>query len=373
MATLRRWTEAVEGFDRIDEESGIIRGVRILGLESKNGRDYLREAVTAAIQLYEGAKVYLDHERDESPDRRNVERWGKLQSVTQVADGGLIGDLAYLKSHPMTESILEAIKRFGDFGLSQDASGTMSKKDGKPVVDEIREVHSVDLVQGPATTQSLFESESRPMKVKLLKALRENSEIPHAEDILSRLMEMEIPGQDMEEMEMEVDQEVMEMDDGTYAIDSAFRAAMIAILDAEDLSTDERMDKLRKLLDVKTEVVDGEQVTEQEGDEEEEVQESELKELKNELKQLREEKARLKAREDSRKLLEQMSRDVTTERVDILSELSESKRSVLIRTWEKAGETRPTTQKPARSPSRVHESTGDLPSSAEEFRKQLSA
>jgi len=44
--------------DRIDAEAGIIQGVKILGAHSQNGREYTRQAMRAAIQLYENSKVF---------------------------------------------------------------------------------------------------------------------------------------------------------------------------------------------------------------------------------------------------------------------------------------------------------------------------
>ena len=41
--------------------AGVIRGVKILGLESRNGRSYLPEALAQAAALYEDAKVNVNH------------------------------------------------------------------------------------------------------------------------------------------------------------------------------------------------------------------------------------------------------------------------------------------------------------------------
>jgi hypothetical protein len=46
---------------RVDREAGVIRGVKVLGLESRNGRTYLPEALAQAAQLYEDAKVNVNH------------------------------------------------------------------------------------------------------------------------------------------------------------------------------------------------------------------------------------------------------------------------------------------------------------------------
>ena len=66
---------------------------RVLGEKSANGRRYLPEAMRAALPMYLGAKVFLDH-----PDRPNVSRSvkdliGTLENVAQDA-GGLSVDLS---------------------------------------------------------------------------------------------------------------------------------------------------------------------------------------------------------------------------------------------------------------------------------------
>lgn len=58
----------VEGLSssvRVDRDSGVIRGVKLIGFESKNGRTYPPSVLKGAVHLYEGAKVNIDHpERD---------------------------------------------------------------------------------------------------------------------------------------------------------------------------------------------------------------------------------------------------------------------------------------------------------------------
>ncbi len=46
---------------RVDRPAGVIRGVKMLGLESRNGRTYLPEALAQAARLYEDAKVNVNH------------------------------------------------------------------------------------------------------------------------------------------------------------------------------------------------------------------------------------------------------------------------------------------------------------------------
>lgn len=156
---------------QVDREHGIILGVKVLGLQSRNGRRYLAEAVKAAIPLYSGVLVNIDHpEKSPTQSRSAYDRFGKLINVRWVEGEGLYADLEYLKSHPMAERICEAAERMSDaFGLSHNAQGDgTTDTDGTFIVRKITEVRHVDLVADPATTTSLSESED-PMKTKLMR------------------------------------------------------------------------------------------------------------------------------------------------------------------------------------------------------------
>jgi len=154
---------------RVNREAGTIANVKILGLVSENGRQYLPAAIQAAKKLYEGVHVNIDHPKD-SPDQQRsaYDRFGKLTRIRWVEGEGLYGDLVYLKTHPMAERICEAAERMPDaFGMSHNAQGEGEEnKDGVFVVSKIVEVRHVDLVADPATTKSLSESKSNKTEIK---------------------------------------------------------------------------------------------------------------------------------------------------------------------------------------------------------------
>lgn len=146
---------------RVDEENHVIRGVKFLGLNSKNGRRYAEAAVMAAIDsgLYEGVEVNIDHQQGSKLERGMTEGWGRLLNTRYVSGDGGYADLHYLKAHPSTDLIIERAKRWpNSFGLSHDAEAKMSFKDKEPVVEGIQRVYSVDVVRTPATTAGLHES-----------------------------------------------------------------------------------------------------------------------------------------------------------------------------------------------------------------------
>lgn len=158
--TIRLLEIAVGGDFRIDEEQAVLRDVRILGPDSRNGRTYLPAAMSKGRGLYENIRVNVDHPApgDQGKDRSVASRFGWLANVRE-AGGGLIGDLHYLKSHPNAPQIIEAARRRPDlFGLSHNADGKSRREGGKQIVEEITRVRSVDIVSDPASTRSLFES-----------------------------------------------------------------------------------------------------------------------------------------------------------------------------------------------------------------------
>jgi len=143
---------------RVDRERGVISGVKILGLESANGRSYQPQAMADAAKLYEGRPVNVDHV--EGQRRSYRDRIGRLTKIELRGDG-LYGDLLVNPKHPLTEQLLwDAEHAPENVGLSHDAQGRTIARAGKVIVESIKSVRSVDLVAEPATTKGLFESKS---------------------------------------------------------------------------------------------------------------------------------------------------------------------------------------------------------------------
>jgi len=372
MPTTKRMQESTEGFANIDRDAGVIRGVKVLGLKSRNRqgkREYLREAASKAVSLYEGRKIYIDHVKlEESAKSRSTrqtgERWGKLLNVAPDDAGELRGDLHYIKTHPMTEQILEAAERFNDFGLSHDASGKVQEENGKEVVYELTEVHSVDIVQDPATNKNLFES-VQTMKKNLRAVLRENIKQSQAPFLLARLTEMADIYDDA--MEMEVEPETSPEDQ----VKEAFKTAIMAILDGE-YSTEEQIAKIKMLLDVQTELAGGAGAAKPlppPTDGESPMTEAEIKKLQDELKQLQEEKRLNEVKGACTRLLEEVGREVTDVRVRAMAALAdEADRKLLAESFPAKGGSRPT-----HSPSKVlqEQNSDPIPQTHEDLKKRL--
>lgn len=149
---------------RVDRDKGIIYGVKVLGNKSKRGREYPQPVVNRDIRNYEGAKVNIDHpvEVNGKPimGTRSVKsRFGKLQNTRTIeGQAGGYADLKYLKSHPLAELICEAAESMEDaFALSHVADCQSKTVNGVVVVEAIANVRSVDIVADAATNSTLYE------------------------------------------------------------------------------------------------------------------------------------------------------------------------------------------------------------------------
>ena len=157
-ATLQEYADNRGVALRVDREKGVIHGVKVLGRQSKKGREYLQEALNDVSRLANGIVVNIDHV--EPGTRRSYrDRVGRL-SNTVVQEGGVYGDLAVNLKHDLAGQILEDAEKFPEsVGLSIDArDGKGSLQNGRPVVQRIGRLLSVNVVANPATTNSLFES-----------------------------------------------------------------------------------------------------------------------------------------------------------------------------------------------------------------------
>jgi len=144
---------------RIDRAAGVIRGVKVLGLESQNGRSYLPEALAAAAGLYEGAKVNINHPKTfPSAPRDYQDRLGAIHNVLLRENEGLFADLHFNPQHPLAGQLAwDAEHAPENVGFSHNVVARTARRGERIVVEAITKVQSVDLVADPATTRGLFE------------------------------------------------------------------------------------------------------------------------------------------------------------------------------------------------------------------------
>ncbi len=145
-----------------DSDSGLISGVKILGLTSRNGRVYPPEVLREAAPLYEGAKVNVNHVSKEAArlPRDYRDRIGTVTNVVFKENSGLFADFHYNPNHAQAKQLLwDAHNAPGNVGFSHCVEAVFHQENDLSVIDKIVRVISVDLVADPATTNGLFESE----------------------------------------------------------------------------------------------------------------------------------------------------------------------------------------------------------------------
>jgi hypothetical protein len=147
---------------RVDRAAGVIRGVKLLGLRSRNGRRYQENALAEAIGLYEGAKVNVNHPKGHPLSPRDYQdRLGIIRDVQLRPGDGLFGDLHFNPKHNLSEQLMwDAEHAAQNVGLSHNVLARTSRQGDETVVEAITTVQSIDLVADPASTQGLFEQEA---------------------------------------------------------------------------------------------------------------------------------------------------------------------------------------------------------------------
>lgn len=227
--------------DRVDETNHVVRGVKVIGLRSVKGYDYSPKAIAEAADKYNGARVYVGHNRNGRTGTYG-ERLGVLRNFT-TKEGGGYADLHYNPHHPQAAQFVYDAKHNPEvLGLSHHADIAMARNKGRNVVESIDKVYSVDVVNVPATNESLFESEDDPMP-KTLKQLIEGAsaddrkELAVLEDMMSGgAMSPDMPVDAGEGSSVDVQMK------------AAFRAAIVAAFEDESLDTKSTMARIRNLL-----------------------------------------------------------------------------------------------------------------------------
>jgi hypothetical protein len=146
---------------RVDRAGGVLRGVKLFGMASLNGRRYRAEALAAAVGLYEGAKVNVNHPKDGPLAPRDYrDRLGVIRQVEFRPSEGLFGNLHFNPKHASAEQLAwDAENNPRNVGFSHNVLARLTRDGEQTVVEAITHVQSVDLVADPAATQGLFEQE----------------------------------------------------------------------------------------------------------------------------------------------------------------------------------------------------------------------
>ncbi len=319
----------------VDREAGVIRGVKVLGRESRNGREYSDRALHEAARLYDGIGVNLNH-----PDRRETNRerpveagFGWLEAAEVQADG-VYADLHYFRTHPQAAILVEAAERNPKrFGLSHNAEGKVARRDGKTIVESIEKVRSVDVVQNPATNAGLFESQERKMSTRTVQEVFQEHD-----GRLTRLFEEgALAGYAGTPVDPPVDPSSGASGDDQVA--AAFKSMIGAVLDDAGLDLKSKLSKIRDILKAQDKLTGGEggAADDSEGPAHgPPVAESTSDQIPSDpaVRQLRERLDRLETETACRALLEAHRRTCDPTRLKALASLaSEEERIQLIESW----------------------------------------
>ncbi|MDZ4659292.1 MAG: hypothetical protein SH868_17095 [Bythopirellula sp.] len=159
--SLQEYTDSRGVAVRVDREEGVLWGVKLIGLSSRNGRRYREAALANAIALYEDAKVNVNHPKDGPLAPRDYQdRLGVMRGVEFRAGEGLFGNLHFNPKHALAEQLAwDAAHNPRNVGFSHNVQAKLSRTNDGVIVEEITRVQSVDLVADPAATEGLFEQE----------------------------------------------------------------------------------------------------------------------------------------------------------------------------------------------------------------------
>ena len=328
---------------QVDEEAGVIRGVKILGRESpSHNRVYSDNALREAAKFYEGMKVNLNHppRSDPAQERSITDQFGELRASVVKPDG-VYADLHYLKSHPYASPLIEAAKRMPhQFGMSHNASGPSRNEGGKWIVESIDKVRSVDIVGKPSTNRGLFESEEpEAMKTKTVKQIIESKP---STKWLKVLMEME--GEGIVDPGMEVAAEPDPAAEVTAALEKA-AVAVLKKLFAGDLEESDAFAEIKKILGMK------DQAAPDEGAVETPTPDAGMESIKAEIANLKKHNQLLEAEKSVRELLEGCGKTATKQQFQSLIEMGDMQRAMFIELLPEIQKTAPGVPKPRYSPS----------------------
>ena len=160
-----------------EAESSVIRGVKLLGLRSRNRRNYDTEGVrrTAKV-LFEGAKVFIDHPQTPDQPRSYRDSFGVVEGYEYRPGAGHFGNIRYNPEHPLAKQFAwDVTNAAKNLGMSVNARIMPGKVDrsGDLVVESLEMVRSVDIVTKPATADGIFEHEEDDLMTIDLKTLKE--------------------------------------------------------------------------------------------------------------------------------------------------------------------------------------------------------
>ena len=172
----KRLAESLTCLEEAVSSGNVVRNVKVLGVRSKNNREYPLEVMERALPMYDGVGVYLDHPSHDRP-RSVKDVFGKIVNPRMTRDG-IVGDLVYNADHEYAPAFQWFTNNQPEsVGLSHEAIAKtkMDYKTGIEIVEQIVELDAVSLVANPATNpRGLFESYTRIMESEMAKLKKQD-------------------------------------------------------------------------------------------------------------------------------------------------------------------------------------------------------
>jgi hypothetical protein len=137
-----------------------INNVALCGMVSKNGYRYKEEAMRAAVGKYRSVQAFVSHPTVEElkTGRRDVRKLAGKVENPRFEGNKIRGDIVTLPDAEGEKFFNTAKIMPESVGLSHVADIKLIKEGEELVVEEIRDIFSVDLVASPATNRNMFES-----------------------------------------------------------------------------------------------------------------------------------------------------------------------------------------------------------------------
>lgn len=371
---MARITESTfcESAPRVNAETGVIAGVKLIGLESRNGRKYPASVLASSLSCYEGARCFIDHPDRKAGVERSVRDWAGTVRGVRVQPDGLYGDLHLLTKREDASMLLEAAEsHWQNFGLSHVADCKITRENGQDVVQAIEEVFSVDIVTDPATTRGLFESKDRAMKTTVQKVIESTKGAKASARKI--VQEMLAADEELGAVEMEVPAEDATPDD---SIAAAFSAAIMAVVNDSSLDLAGKKSKINEILKAQEKVegaADPPASSDSggESDGESDAPTEEGRKLNAALAKL--------ATMEAKTLLLESGREATAARIKALASAPEADRKELLESWPATTVKESVSRRPLVSPPAGGDSTASTTYESkhkqrvEEARKKLAA
>lgn len=240
----KRLAEAMTCLQEAVSSGNVVRNVKVLGVRSKNNREYPLEVMERALPMYDGVIVNLDHPSHDKP-RSVKDVFGKIVNPRMTREG-IVGDLVYNSDHEYAPAFEWFAKNQPEsVGLSHEAIAKtrMDYKTGTEIVEQIVELDAVSLVANPATNpKGLFESYTRIMESEMAKLKKQDVSPGMCEESPA----MVPPGLNVEATLVEPGKRV-HVPEEEYGTFEEFRSAMkerVRQCMSEEMDMEEKLEKI---------------------------------------------------------------------------------------------------------------------------------